>query len=230
MFLRSLALSLVVPIAATAATYQLRENNLERGSLGGVVIDASNGRPLAEANVVLVGSRTRTVAQTVTTAGGAFVFTNVDSTEPHRLQATKPGFFDVVSEGSYVVSDQGREVILRPGESRLGLKLALWGPASIAGLVVDRNGLPLVGALVRSFVKIRVAGHDRFAAGPLTRTDDRGIYRLADLRPGVYAVCVPVVQVTVPATASAASLAGLTPEAAAAEREPEGLSRPSVRA
>jgi len=47
---------------------------------------------------------------------------------------------------------------------------------------------------------VRIQGRDEFLAGPVTRTDDRGAYRLANLPPARYLIQVPSVQAAMPAS------------------------------
>jgi len=71
--------------------------------------------------------------------------------------------------------------------------------------------------------EIMISGHARVINGWTTRTDDRGMYRMANLEPGTYYVSVPSVQMSVPATLSTLALSNTTREAIA-EREAAGQS------
>src|SRR5690606_32099838 len=67
-----------------------------------------------------------------------------------------------------------------------------------------------VGVIVRALARISVAGVTRLAPGPMTETDDRGIYRFGNLRPGRYAVMVPSVVASVPASAAPEQVTGIS--------------------
>jgi hypothetical protein len=85
----------------------------------------------------------------------------------------------------------------------------------MAGTVVDEAGEPLVGVWVRALAQVLVAGEPRWVSGPVTKTDDRGLYRFAGLSPGKWTVMIPSVQSAVPADTSMYALSGTTAEGAA---------------
>ena len=76
--------------------------------------------------------------------------------------------------------------------------ITLWRPAAISGIVRDERGEPFVGVPIRILMGTTVAGRWRWASGPLTQTDDRGMYRFAGLSKGRYLVQVPSIQITLP--------------------------------
>jgi protocatechuate 3,4-dioxygenase beta subunit len=69
--------------------------------------------------------------------------------------------------------------------ARLDITLRAWRSASIAGRVYDERGRPVMGAEVRAFEK------DSEGYGS-SGTNDLGEYEIAGLRPGNYAVAVPI--------------------------------------
>ena len=73
----------------------------------------------------------------------------------------------------------------------------MWKNAAITGMVVDEAGEPLVGIQVTSVRRTNVGGRRRFTPGVTATTDDRGIYRLARLVPGDYAVAIQSSQVSI---------------------------------
>ena len=83
------------------------------------------------------------------------------------------------------------------------MKLQVWKYAVIAGRVVDEAGEPVVGTAVRALIKNVVAGRTVFGAPssylvPSVLTDDRGMFRFANLTPGTYVVAAPSMHTTVP--------------------------------
>jgi hypothetical protein len=84
---------------------------------------------------------------------------------------------------------------------RLGdLKIQLWKYASISGTVVDEAGDPVVGLTLRVMRRTITGGRLRISSGGnICQTDDRGIYRCADLAPGDYLMVIASSQSTLPA-------------------------------
>ena len=151
---------------------------------GRVVSDA--GEPLAGVWVTVFPSAPaqglRSPHNTNTDDEGNF---NVVGLEPgvYTVGASMPGY---VSE---VDSQTGRPgVTVRPGETAT-IRLVRGGV--ITGAVTDAQGEPLVAVSVRAY---RVRDLDgRAPSGPYAfsnedRTDDRGVYRIYGLVPGVYVV------------------------------------------
>jgi hypothetical protein len=77
--------------------------------------------------------------------------------------------------------------------------IIMWKFGVITGTVVDEAGEPIVNANVRAYRRTYLAGRRGYVAGRVTRTDDRGLYRLWDLTPGDYIVAVESSSVSVDA-------------------------------
>lgn len=173
------------------------------GVISGVITDATTGAPLENAFVSLGGGRPGPAGrpQQMTDARGRFMFTHLAAAN-YTLSAVKLGFLDGGYKRVPGVSVSA-PITLRDGEWFPRADVQLWKTASIAGTVIDDQNDPVVGVPVRVLMKINVAGRSRYASGPSTTTDDRGMYRLAGLSAGEYVVHVPSVQVTVPASTPA---------------------------
>jgi len=187
----------------------------DTGSISGRVIDGSSGAPLSGAMVSLVNpadkpnqnTAPRTVDRQITDRAGRFTFTGLPASRPHQLLASKPGYF----EGAFGIDARHvtpQRVVLAAGQAVRDAAITLWKPSAIAGMVLDEAGEALVGVYVTAVMQILVAGMPQFASGPVTRTDDRGVYRLAPLTPGTYAVMVPSIQFTVSAEIPSAPAVG----------------------
>jgi hypothetical protein len=83
---------------------------------------------------------------------------------------------------------------LAEGQWTSDVRVRLWRPGSISGVVRDEQGEALVGVPVRILAGVTAAGRLRWAAGVVTQTDDRGMYRFAGLQKGQYLVHVPSIQ------------------------------------
>jgi hypothetical protein len=180
------------------------------GAISGVVTDGPGGAPVAGAQVSLAFQRagvaglSREVQQT--DAKGRFVFTGLAPGESYRLQANAAGF----AQGAYGrTSPDSRVSIpisLSAGQWQANLRILIWRYGSISGYVTDERGEPLVGVMVGTLFRIRLAGVSQLGTGPVVATDDRGQYRFPGLPTGSYFVYVPTVQRSVPSTTPAALL------------------------
>ena len=115
------------------------------------------------------------------------------------VATAKFGFLDGGYGRDSGPTDQLRPIVIRDGGIAGNLRVPVWRPAVISCTVRDESGEPVVGVFVRALVRIRIAGRDDLASGPVTVTDDRGQYRLPGLIPGRYLIQVPSVQAAVPA-------------------------------
>jgi carboxypeptidase family protein len=188
------------PLAQTPAT----------GAISGVVTDAATKRPIAGAIAVLriLGPPGPRTSQQVTDVRGRFVFDELVASTQYILDVSKPGYLD----GHY------SQLRGQPVSSRFALTEGQWLSTAdveltkigaIGGVVSDEFGEPVVGAFVRALAEITVGGRRQLAAGPITKTDDRGEYRLTGLLPAHYVVMLPSIQHSVPATATPAQIEDL---------------------
>ncbi len=202
--MRGLQLGLVLILMACAADAVPRAQSTQRtgegaptGLLMGVVVDALDGQPVANAEVRLGGAPQGT-PNTVVLADerGRFVFMSLPK-GTFTILATVPGY----AEGAY-----GRQrpmglaqtLVLGDGEHLADLKIPIWKFAVVTGRVTDEAGEPVIGIAVRALQRTIVAGKPKLVPGPTARTDDRGVYRISSLVPGDYAVVVPSTQASAP--------------------------------
>ncbi len=174
------------------------------GAISGVVTDGLTRRPIEGALVSLGAGRggPGALPRQMTDARGRFIFTRLPAFENYVLSASKQGYFD----GRYRETPGvgvGVRLDLRDRQWFQQANITLWKPAAISGIVRDELGDPLVGIPVRALQVVWVAGRKRWASGPVAMTDDRGMYRLAGLRPGAYVIQVPSVQLTLLGEAAA---------------------------
>jgi hypothetical protein len=201
-----------------------------RGAISGVVVDAGSGKPITGAivalSMMLVVQNGPTVGgenRQVTDSAGRFVFTKLPAAD-FTISTSAFGYFD----GGYGRASQrsgNRRIALTDGQWLQNATVRMWRQISITGTVADETGDPVVGTWVRTLAEILISGQSQWVSGPVTRTDDRGMYRFAGLTPGRWIVMVPSVQGAVPADVSAFTLSGLTPEGAAAM---EAAGRPVI--
>ncbi|HVQ42229.1 MAG TPA: carboxypeptidase-like regulatory domain-containing protein [Vicinamibacterales bacterium] len=174
------------------------------GVISGVVVDGTTGEAIPEAVVFLAASPAGPVGgqtRQLTDERGRFAFVQLAGDANYTLSATRFGYL----EGGYgrdaMPTDPLRSIPLKASEWIPNIKVAIWKPGAISGAVRDESGEPAVGVVVRALKRVRIQGRDEFVAGPATRTDDRGRYRIHTLPPGRYLVQIPSVQASVPASA-----------------------------
>lgn len=173
------------------------------GAITGIVVDGSTGAAVADAVVFLAVLPARPLSsqpRQVTDAKGRFAFVNLPGEVTYTISVTGLGYL----EGGYgretLPSDPLRPIPLRSDEWIPSVKVLIFKPGAIAGVVRDERGEPVVGVVVRALQQVRIQGRDEFVAAPLTRTDDRGVYRLSNLPPARYLLQVPSVQSAMPAS------------------------------
>ena len=191
------------------------------GAISGVVMDGATGKPIGGATVSFWSFDThdpRSYEQSMLTdPKGRFVFLHLPRTDGCNVFVSKSGYAE-----SGLVPGHGFGIepamALKENEWVPNVTLTLWRNGGISGRVVDEANEPVVGIPVRALRVILAAGVPHVAPGPTGTTDDRGIYRIASLRPGKYLVMVPSVQSSAPASTSARTLAGRSTDVAPDQR------------
>lgn len=171
------------------------------GAISGIVLDGSTGAAIADAVVYLsMASRPMPVPQSrqITDNKGRFAFVDLPPSPGFTISAGKVGYLDGGYGRESSPFDALRQIPLREGEWIPNVRITVWRPGAISGMVRDERGEPVVGVYVRALSRFRLHGRDQFAAGPTTTTDDRGAYRLAGLSPGQYVIQVPSSQTSIP--------------------------------
>jgi Carboxypeptidase regulatory-like domain len=171
------------------------------GAVVGQVIEGGSGRPIAGAVVALSGPRGATRAdlrKVLTDARGRFVFVNLPDGS-FTLTATKAGYLPG-ELGRRDPLGPGQTLVLSAGKVLQRQQISLWKYAAVTGRVTDRNGQSLVGIRVEAWERRFVAGRPQFnnVIPHASRTDDRGVFRIAALAPGSYAFVVPAETLTLP--------------------------------
>lgn len=164
------------------------------GIILGQVIDGDTGGPVGGAVVML---------RAMTPGMGmqpAYVFADGDGR--FMFSGVAPGDYGMnLFLAGYIPAQHGQR---RPAGPSSALTVTanqpvtdvttrMWRAAAISGVVFDEAGEPAVGAEVRA-LRVTMAGGRRVVAPagpPQAMTDDRGMYRLANLRPGQYYVLAP---------------------------------------
>jgi hypothetical protein len=176
--------------------------------VGGRVVDAASGRPIAGAIVIpFGGAALDTVTQDghrpvgtprlLTNAGGYFVVRGLRKGSL-VLVATKKGYVDAMY-GQRRPAGSAQPIAIKEDGERIGdLEIRMWKHAVIAGTVLDENGDPAIGTRIQAYRRNGSAVRRRYEIAGEGSTDDRGAYRIPQLLPGDYIVAVPSTQTSVP--------------------------------
>lgn len=173
------------PTPSTAAPTPKPARDVKTPPLTGRVVGEA-GEPIPEISVTAysraAGSNPRTPYSASTDEGGNFSFAGL-APGLYQLNVFQPGFV--------IESDPatGRpNFTYRPGDDAI-VRLVRGGV--VTGTVTDQQGQPLVQLNVRA-VRVRdldgAAPEIPFPFALEDRTDDRGVYRIYGLRPGLYVV------------------------------------------
>ena len=188
------------------------------GLIVGQVLDAAAGKPVPGAIVSLTTGPAALAAtglanlaegievlpagpavpnRVIADAEGRFVFRNLPKGR-YGFSAIATGYLSG-PYGQRRPGGPGLTLELEEGDKLLDAVFRLWKAATITGTVTDEAGEPVVGVSVRSLRRTIAGGRTRWTPSLSATTDDRGIYRLANLTPGDYSVAVMSATTTLPA-------------------------------
>ena len=156
--------------------------------IGGMVVNASNNQPLAQAQVTVTLATDSQYTRTVTTgADGRFQFDRLKAGK-YALSAERRGFARQgyeQHEGQFSTA-----IVIGPDVEPADLVFRAAPDASFSGRVTDDGGdsvrharVMLIGEELRDGVRARRIVRE-------SGTDDQGYYHIAHLRPGAYYVAV----------------------------------------
>jgi protocatechuate 3,4-dioxygenase beta subunit len=190
------SLAVAVALGAVLHGQQARDRALTQRAAGTatitgtVVTDEQTPQPVRNATVTAMnvegtGSRT-----TATDEAGRFGFAGLAAGR-YTLTATKAPFLRA-SYGASRPDLPGTTITVKDAGQLTGLTLRMTRGAVITGRIVDENGEPVFGVMVRAVQARMQAGERTFgppASGTsIDTTDDRGVYRLFGLPAGEYVV------------------------------------------
>lgn len=197
-------LSAALGAAAFAQAPQSSVTAPGAGAITGTVVDSATGQPVTGAIVQIEGGPLREDyhIRQISDGQGRFAFLRLANAGTYRVSVTKFGYLGGGYGREASHEDPLRNITLREGSWIGNLRVPIFKPGEISGVVRTEAGEPVVGVYVRAYGKTFIAGHERLAAGPITITDDRGHYRLGRLMPGRYVLQVPSIQMSAPASAT----------------------------
>lgn len=177
------------PPAAPQPARDARPIATGNGSISGfVVTDEPQPRPVRRARVSLLGGDVPTPTMAVTDDRGYFTLVNLP---PGRfmLTAAKEAH-PSIAYGAKRPGRPGMSIAVADGQHVKDITLRLPRGAVITGTVLDPNGLPAQGAMVRAARYSFLNGERRLAPIGVSggTVDDRGVYRIYGLAAGDYVV------------------------------------------
>lgn len=156
----------------------------------------SDGAGVANALVTIPVSGLPGGLRVFTTSDGRFAFVDLPK-GTFTINASKPGYSSG-SPGRRRPGGTTVPIVLNDGERMGPIRITIWRFASLSGTLLDDAGEPLVGATIWSLVRTYTTGRPKWNDGPSATTDDRGMFRFANLAPGDWTYCVLSAQSTMP--------------------------------
>lgn len=186
--------SVCLVLAASSPSQTETPKETPKQSVQGKVVDVRSGQPIRKVNVHLRGGTGGSYGPLSATTSADGTFT-IEDLEPGRYFVTleRAGFVQTASNRT-----QGT-FTLQPGEKLTGLVFPMEPAGVISGKITDVDGDLMSGVNVTAMMtgaKTPAAERNHMGVGA---TDDRGEYRIADLKPGKYLVMAQPPQLPVPA-------------------------------
>jgi len=172
-----------VLLAALVVGGLVHGQDAPKGVIAGTVLNEVTGEPVRRAAVVLtfyaLGRQPESLLAT-SGADGRFQFDELEA-GTGMLAASKNGYLEPSN-------NRPAPVQLAAGEQKDGVVIRLMPQGIIAGRVTDDDGEPQQNARVQVMIRVKFGGRKRWQALESAATNDRGEYRITNLRPGEYAV------------------------------------------
>jgi Carboxypeptidase regulatory-like domain len=161
------------------------------GRIAGIVTDATTGKPVRAAELLLLPAPGQGPALTHwirTDARGRFEYTSLPA-QRYTLRFQAPRFV-TLEFGQKRPGESGTQIQLRDGED-FRADMALPRAGALEGTLFDEFGDPAPNVIVQVAQRQYVAGRQRLVPAPGRSpqpSDDRGHYRVSSLAPGDYFV------------------------------------------
>jgi len=150
-------------------------------------VNKIDGRPLPRARILLRDSKNpREFEGVITSDDGKFEFNSLPARK-FSLTGSKKGF---ITSGYDQHENFWTAIVTGAGLDTEHLVLKLAPSAIITGRVLDEAGEPVRHASVQIYFDNHVAGIDQISPFRAVETDDRGVYELAPIIPGIYYLSV----------------------------------------
>ena len=181
---RLLGFAMLLPLAC-GAPGRCQEAPADKYTIAGVVVNASDSKPLNRVRVVIAPHTDRTHQTAVITgADGRFRFDGLEAANYSLSAETPRGVREVYGEGATPGFAIG--IVVRQGQRNDDIVFRVPARAAIHGRIVDQGGDPVEGAAVQLFRSVIAAGRRTVHLQSWTNTDDAGEYRFSALHPGTW--------------------------------------------
>jgi hypothetical protein len=157
-----------------------------KGRVTGRVIAADTGRPLKRARVFINAAELDGGRGLLTDDAGVFDFTDLPAGR-YTVTVSKAGFVSL-SYGQRRPLQAGIPLQLGDGQQLRNVDFQLPRGSVIGGRVLDEDGEPMAGIVVRVMRYQYVQGERRLMPAGSGQTDDKGQFRVWGLMPGDYYV------------------------------------------
>jgi hypothetical protein len=160
--------------------------------VSGRVVTGDRKSPVDQAIVTLVPDRgvvATGLKPQIVGGDGRFEFSGL-SPGTYSVVARASGYF-TGAFGRSTPYQNGAKLPVAAGKRYDDIEIQLNAAGAISGRVIDESGDPIVGAHVRALTRVTVGENHWLSSSVAVRTDDRGMYRLSDLRAATYVVEVP---------------------------------------
>ena len=161
------------------------------GSVSGKVINSKTGGGIKRAVVSLFGGGFS--YQAVTDGSGAFRIDNVEPLEGYTVNANCQGFDASMGPRGFT-----KPIGVQPSQEVKDVTVQLSPRGSISGKITDRDGDPIENAQVSALSYNYSSGIKMLHVAGNASTDDRGVFRIAELQRGTYYLAVNVIGMNVP--------------------------------
>jgi hypothetical protein len=164
------------------------------GTISGVVLSSTTGRPVGKARLSLNGTESGAapgselgLSRSVITDGqGQFTFGQLPAGK-FSLSASKTHYLSA-SYGQKRPERSGTPIQLTDGQQFKDITLRLWSTGAITGVILDEDGEAAMNTQVRAMRHTLRNGVRQLTQSNQASTDDRGVYRIFGLAPGDYVV------------------------------------------
>jgi hypothetical protein len=156
------------------------------GRISGHVVAGDNGRPVKRARVFINAAELPGGRGLLTDDSGTFEFTELPAGR-YTVTASKSGFVSL-SFGQRRPLQAGTPLQLGDGQQLKNVDFQLPRGSVIGGHVMDEDGEPMAGVMVRVMRYQYLQGDRRLTPAGTAQTDDKGAFRVWGLMPGDYYV------------------------------------------